>query len=100
VVYTEQVDSRDLADAIHEVVISEPRASAMAVRKELALLKVRGVGLEETPGIIGKVSEPLRLNRINIVGMLTVTSSIMVFVDWPDRGRAMELMNEWLKGEG
>ncbi len=99
VIYTDKAGTKDLLDAIHEIVVGEPRAMAMAVRKDLALLKVRGAGLEETPGIIGKVSEPLRLNRINIVGMLTVTSSIMVFVDWPDRGRAMELMNEWLKGD-
>lgn len=99
VVYLPEDHSHELLDAIHGVVVSNKETVAMSVRKGLALLKVKGVGLEDTPGVIGRISEPLRLNNINISGMLTVTSSILVFIDWPDRGKALELINEWLKSE-
>ena len=32
----------------------------MAVKKDLVFIKTSGVGLEETQGIIGKISEDLR----------------------------------------
>ncbi len=51
----------------------------MAVKKDLVFIKTSGVGLEETQGIIGKISEDLRLSGINISGILTITSSILLF---------------------
>jgi len=69
----------------------------MAVKKDLVFLKIRGVGLEETQGIIGKVSEILRVGGINISGILTITSSILLFVDWAEREKALELIRKSLR---
>jgi aspartokinase len=69
----------------------------MAVKKDLVLLKTSGVGLEETHGIIGKISETLRVNQINIYGILTITSSILLFVDWSEREKALQLIRRSLK---
>jgi aspartate kinase len=69
----------------------------MSVRENLAFLKISGVGLEETPGSIGKISETLRLNEINIFGILTITSSILVFVDWNEKERALSLIKDSLR---
>ncbi|MEM4733779.1 MAG: hypothetical protein QXD70_04540, partial [Candidatus Bathyarchaeia archaeon] len=70
---------------------------AMAVKRDVAFLKVSGVGLEETHGIIGKISETLRVNEINIYGILTITSSILLFVDWNERERALQLIKDSLR---
>jgi len=70
----------------------------MSVKEQLAFIKVRGVGLEETPGIIGKISETLRINKINIFGILTITSSILLFVDWMQRETALKLIKQSLRG--
>ncbi len=69
----------------------------MAVKKNLAYLRVSGVGLEETHGIIGKISETLRLNNINISGILTITSSILLFVDWTEKDKVLNLIKSALK---
>ena len=69
----------------------------MAVKKDFVFLKISGVGLEETHGIIGKISEDLRVNGINISGILTITSSILVFVDWNEREKALKLIKNSLK---
>ncbi len=84
---------------IHLTVLANPEAKAMAVKKDLVFLKIRGVGLEETQGIIGKVSEVLRLNSINIAGILTIASSILLFVDWVHREKALELIRKSLRSQ-
>jgi aspartate kinase len=86
-----------LFNDIHQTVLDNQEAKAMAVKKDLVFLKIRGVGLEETHGIIGKISEILRVNGINIAGILTITSSILLFVDWNEREKALELIRKSLR---
>jgi aspartate kinase len=86
-----------LFSEIHETLLENPETQAMAVKKDLAFLKIRGVGLEETQGIIGKISEVLRVNGINISGILTITSSILLFVDWNEREKALDLISKSLR---
>jgi aspartate kinase len=82
---------------IHQITVENPETIAMAVKKDLAFLKTSGVGLEETHGIIGKISEELRLNGLNISGILTITSSILLFVDWSEREKALTLIHNSLR---
>jgi len=84
---------------IHQTVLANAEAKAMAVKKDLVFLKIRGVGLEETQGIIGKISEVLRVNGINIAGILTIASSILLFVDWSQREKALELIRKSLRSQ-
>ncbi|MCW4018740.1 MAG: aspartate kinase [Candidatus Bathyarchaeota archaeon] len=86
-----------LFNDVHQTVLENKEAKAMAVKKDIVFLKIRGVGLEETQGIIGKVSEVLRVNGINIAGILTITSSILLFVDWAAREKALELIRKSLR---
>ena len=95
----ENEDSKLLLEKIHEIILEHEETLAMSVRKQLAFLKVKGVGLEETPGLIGKVSETLSLNAINIFGLLTITSSILVFVDWNEKEKALSLIKNALRGD-
>ena len=82
---------------IHDITKSNKETIAMAVKKDLVFIKTSGVGLEETHGIIGKISEDLRLNGINISGILTITSSILLFVDWNEREKALKLIKNSLR---
>jgi len=91
-------DSGSAMEEIHETVLKHEKTIAMAVRKQLAFLTVKGVGLEETPGIIGKMSEVLRLNEINIFGILTIASSILLFADWDKRETVLNLIKNALRG--
>jgi aspartate kinase len=85
-----------LVNQIHKTVLNSPETKAMAVKKGLVFLKISGVGLEETHGIIGEISETLRLNNINISGILTIASSIFVFVDWNERENTLRLIKSAL----
>jgi aspartate kinase len=86
-----------LFNDIHDITKINKETIAMAVKKDLVFIKTSGVGLEETHGIIGKISEDLRLNGINISGILTITSSILLFVDWNEREKALKLIKNSLR---
>ena len=87
----------DLFNQIHQITVNNEETIAMAVKKDLVFIKTSGVGLEETHGIIGRISEDLRVNGINISGILTITSSILLFVDWNEKEKALKLIKNSLK---
>ncbi len=97
--YVPETGSNSVLAAVHNVIMRHGETMAMAVQPHLAFLKVKGVGLEDTPGIIGRISSHLLENRINIYGMLTLASSILVFVAWDDKELALRLMKQIAKGE-
>ncbi|MGE5533637.1 MAG: aspartate kinase [Bacillota bacterium] len=97
ILYVPQEKNIDvLFNQIHEITIRNKETIAMAVKKDLVFIKTSGVGLEETHGIIGKISENLRVNGINISGILTITSSILLFVDWNEKEKALKLIKNSL----
>ena len=86
-----------LFNQIHNITNSNKETIAMAIKKDLVFIQTSGIGLEETHGIIGKISEDLRVNGINISGILTITSSILLFVDWNEKEKALKLIKNSLK---
>jgi aspartate kinase len=98
ILYVSQEKNLDsLFNEMHTLTKSNKETIAMAAKKDLVFIKTSGVGLEETHGIIGKISEDLRLNGINISGILTITSSILLFVDWAEREKALKLIKNSLR---
>jgi aspartate kinase len=98
ILYVSQEKNIDtLFNEIHKIILNNAETIAMAVKKDLVFLKTSGVGLEETHGIIGKISEDLRVNGMNISGILTITSSILLFVDWNEREKALRLIRNSLR---
>ena len=86
-----------LFNQIHKITTNNKETIAMAVKKDLVFIQTSGVGLEETHGIIGRISEDLRVSGINISGILTITSSILLFVDWNEKEKALKLIKNSLK---
>jgi aspartate kinase len=98
IMYVPQENGIDnLFNQIHEITTNNKETIAMAIKKNLVFIKTSGVGLEKTHGIIGKISEDLRHNGINISGILTITSSILLFVDWNEKEEALKLIKKSLK---
>jgi aspartate kinase len=96
---SENSNSKILLEDIHEVILNHEETLAMSVRKQLAFLKIKGVGLEKTPGLTGRISEALRVNCINIFGLMTITSSILLFVNWNEREKALNLVRNALRDD-
>jgi aspartate kinase len=96
---SENADSNLLLEKIHEIIISHPETLAMSVRKQLAFITIKGVGLEKTPGLTGRISEALRVNSVNIFGLMTITSSILLFVEWEEKEKVLNLVRDALNGD-
>jgi aspartate kinase len=97
--YVPQHATETLLGRIHDMITAHKETLAMAVQRDLAFFKIRGVGLEDTPGIIGKISTRLLESKINIFGMLTLASSILVFVSWQEKEQALNVMKEVITRE-
>jgi len=98
ILYLPERSGEKTLEQLHFVVTSNPQALAMAVRKNIALINVKGVGLEETPGIINKISEALYSKNINIFGMFTLTSNVQFFVDKNDVDNALTAIKDSIGG--
>jgi aspartate kinase len=70
-----------ILEPLHSIVHSSSEAVAMAVRKNLSMIKIKKAGLEETPEVLGSLATSLSVENINIYGLFTVTSGIYVFID-------------------
>jgi len=98
ILYLSQTPSlRRQVSRLHDVVAKDPHGLALAARMGMALITVKGVGLEETPGLVAKISDALRSTNINIFGILTITSSVLVLVDWKVRKQAGKLIRNSLE---
>ncbi len=73
---------------LHRIVRDDRNGIALAARMNNALISVKGVGLEETPGVVAKIAETLRSNGANVFGLLTISSSVLVLVEWAKRKSA------------
>jgi aspartate kinase len=51
----------------------------------------------DTPGIITRITEPLRKKKINIVEISSSQTSVVIFVEWNDGKRAYELVRSVLE---
>ena len=88
---------KQLINRLHDITVDDPAGVAVATRLGMALIVVKGVGLEDTPGVIARISDTLRTNEFNIFGILTITSSVHVLVDWKTRKRAARLVRTSLE---
>ena len=91
--------SERLLETIHSIVVEEEETIAMALRRNLTFIKVRDVGLEETPGVISDIADALKSSSINIYGIFTITSSVIIFVDQKDKDQAVHLIKEAVKSD-
>ena len=48
----------------------------------------------ETPGIISDITRPLHKNHINIVEISSSQTAIILFVEWKDGKKTLELIKE------
>ena len=98
ILYLKQTPTlRQQISKLHDMIAKDPHGIAIAARTGLCLITVKGVGLEETPGVIAKISDALRAGNINLFGVLTITSSVLVLVEWRFRKQAAKLVRNSLE---
>lgn len=84
-------------EILHEVVVAHPDMSSLSLGMEISMITVNSQDFIDTPGIITRITEPLRKNKINIVEISSSQTSVVIFVDWNDGKRAYEMVRSVLE---
>jgi aspartate kinase len=96
ILYLPSKAAEGILESIHSIVVSDEKAQAMAVKNDLTFVRVKGVGLEDTPGVVSNITKALNSEGVNIYGIFTITSSVVIFVDFKDEEKTVRLMEETL----
>lgn len=82
---------------LHDVVVENQDLSSISVGTDIAMITVTSQDFIDTPGIITRITEPLRKKKINIVEISSSQTSVVIFVEWKDGKRAYELVRSVLE---
>jgi aspartate kinase len=82
-------DPKDLVERIHAMIKNNGVAKAIHSVDGLAMIVVSGYGLEDIPGILEAIIEPLAKAGMNLYGVFTISNSIRVFIPWAERENAL-----------
>jgi aspartate kinase len=94
IVYCTELDG--IEREVHSSLIVTGKAKALSSFKDVSMITVRGKALETRPGLIQRITQPLARNKINILGIVTIFSSIRLFVSSSSSNEAAELIKEAL----
>jgi aspartate kinase len=81
-----------LLPGLHDAMRAEDLAHAISAFEDLAVVAVRGRALETSQGMIQRITQPLARRGINVYGLVTISSSIQIFVRRTDANRAAALI--------
>ena len=82
---------------LHDATVNDPHGIALSARMGMALITVKGVGLEDRQGVVARISNALHSANINLFGVLTIASSVLVLLDWKIRRKAVRLVRSSLE---
>lgn len=85
-----------LVTSYHNLIKKRGLAKAIHCIDSLAMIEISGYNLEEIPGIMDFIVSPLAKENINLYGVLTISSSIKIFVPWIQKNKAISLINNSL----
>ncbi|QQG48525.1 MAG: hypothetical protein HY247_07225 [archaeon] len=81
-------------DRVHQVLIDGRLGKAVSSFDGLAMVSIRGKALETQPGVIQRITQPLARASMNLYGIVTIQSSIRVFVSADQAHKAARLIKE------
>jgi len=93
-------DGEGSLKAVHDLVVERRIGKAVSCFDGLSMIAVKGGDLETTPGLIQQVAKPLAEARINIYGIVTISSSIRVFVMGAEAVKAARMIEVALRVNG
>ncbi|MEM2871634.1 MAG: aspartate kinase [Candidatus Caldarchaeum sp.] len=84
----------DVVEKLHDYFVGHGLGKAVSHFPHLSLIRIYGPMLEIVPGIVHRVVQPLASNAINVYGILTISSSIRIFVSTRDVEKAVRLVKQ------
>ena len=92
--YTHSEDGERAEALIHEEVIANDTLSSVTLEGEFAAIRITGGELQRQSGSIGRIFGPLAEEHIYLHDVMTSATSVSILVDWDERDRALEVLQE------
>ncbi len=85
---------KNILGEVHNVLVGEAIGKAVSSFDGLSMITVKGTALETESGVIQRITQPLAREGINLYGIVTIRSSIRVFVSSNQAQKALDLLKE------
>ena len=95
--FVDKADSNKAYHLLHQFVLENDVLSSLSLGRDTAMITFVSPDIIDTPGIISRITEPLRKHEINILEIISSQTAIVLFVDWKDGEKARNLVNEVLE---
>ena len=92
--YVDIEEAERAENILHREVIDVDALSSVTVDDEVAVIRVTGGELPNRAGVIRGLVDPISDARITIHDLITSATSVAVFVDWDERERALEIIQD------
>ncbi len=92
--YVDVGDAERTEALLHERVVEDEVLSSLTIDRDIAVIRVTGGEMQGQSGAINEVLEALADEHIFVHDAITSATSVSVFVDWDDREKALELLQE------
>ena len=92
--YVNDEVAEDAEYILHERVVDDETLSSVTVESQYAVIRVTGGELPNRPGIILDIVQPVSEAGINIHDLITSATSVAIFVNWDDREKTLEIVQE------
>jgi len=94
--YTSSEDGERAEALIHEEVIENDTLSSVTLEREFAAIRITGGELQRQGGAVSRILAPLAEEHVYLHDVMTSATSVSLLVDWDDRDRALEILQEGL----
>jgi aspartokinase len=88
----------NVLDRVHKVLVEDRIGKAVSEFPRLSMITVKGAALETERGVVQRITRPLAQASINVYGIVTILSSVRVFVSAEHSERARSLVKEAMMG--
>lgn len=92
--FVEQSEAEKGSEKLHELVLEREKISSVTLDDEVGVIRIAGGKLPDRPGVVEEIIEPLTEEKINIHEILTSSSSVIIFVAYSSRKKALKAIQE------
>jgi len=89
----------NVLESVHRVLVEDKIGKAVSEFPRLSMVTVKGAALETERGVVQRITRPLAQASINVYGIVTILSSVRVFVSAENAQRACSLVKEAMMGQ-
>ncbi|MFB6296192.1 MAG: aspartate kinase [Halobacteriales archaeon] len=93
-IYVDEADATAAESALHDAIVDSNVLSSCTVETGVAAIRVTSGDLPTRPDEFLNTIAPLAEEHIELYDLVTSATTVTVFVDWEERERALELIQE------